>query len=184
MFGIDSIIKKDPDVVLTVRNAADAQVALSGAPGTLRVIDEKTIYLRMPPTYMEPETCLMVLRNLVRGAEERRRTGGDGAAAAVTAPQPVTAPEVKPSQPKPPLAASRTTPVPAPAPAKQVAKSNGQPKPAPPPPPKPVPSATSPAAKPQPPRSRELENLVALRDSGILTDEEFEKAKGRLMAKK
>ena len=48
--------------MLTVRDAAQAQAALAGAPGTLRVIDEKTVYLRMPPTFMEPETLLMVLR--------------------------------------------------------------------------------------------------------------------------
>jgi transcription-repair coupling factor (superfamily II helicase) len=48
IYGIESIIKKDPDVVLTVRDAARAQIGLIGAPGTLRVIDEKTVYLRMP----------------------------------------------------------------------------------------------------------------------------------------
>ena len=53
--------------------AARAAEALAGAPGTLRVIDEKTVYLRMPPTYMEPETLLMVLRNLMRGAHDRER---------------------------------------------------------------------------------------------------------------
>jgi transcription-repair coupling factor (superfamily II helicase) len=71
IYGIDSIIKKPPDVVLTVRDAAQAQKVLVGAPGTLRVIDEKTIYLRMPPTYLEPETCLMVLRNLIRAGHDR-----------------------------------------------------------------------------------------------------------------
>ncbi|HLL89127.1 MAG TPA: transcription-repair coupling factor, partial [Tepidisphaeraceae bacterium] len=169
MFGIDSVIKKDPDIVLTVRDAAAAQVALTGAPGTLRVIDDKTIYLRMPPTYMEPETCLMVLRNLVRGAEERRRTGGDGQA------PPAAAPEQKPEPSKAAAPATRPAPAAQPAAPKAAppAKANGQPKPPP-----------APAAKPQPPRSRELENLVALRDSGILTDEEFEKAKSRLIAKK
>jgi transcription-repair coupling factor (superfamily II helicase) len=71
LFGIESIIKKEPDVVLTVRDAAKAQTALTGAPGTLRVIDEKTVYLRMPPTYLEPETCLLVLKNLLRGTYDR-----------------------------------------------------------------------------------------------------------------
>jgi transcription-repair coupling factor (superfamily II helicase) len=75
MFGIESIIKKEPDVVLTVRDAGKAQTALMGAPGTLRVIDEKTVYLRMPPTYLEPETCLMVLKNLLRGAYDRQQPG-------------------------------------------------------------------------------------------------------------
>ena len=67
--------RKSPDVVLTVRDAAKAQHALHGAPGTLRVIDEKTVYLRMPPTYLEPETCLMVLKNLMRKAYDRMING-------------------------------------------------------------------------------------------------------------
>jgi transcription-repair coupling factor (superfamily II helicase) len=75
IFGIESIIKKEPDVVLTVRDASKAQVALTGAPGSLRVIDEKTVYLRMPPTYLEPETCLMVLKNLLRAAYDRQVNG-------------------------------------------------------------------------------------------------------------
>jgi transcription-repair coupling factor (superfamily II helicase) len=73
LYGIESMIRKLPDCVLTVRDASRAQQALHGAPGTLRVIDEKTVYLRMPPTYMEPETLLMVLRNLMRAAHDRER---------------------------------------------------------------------------------------------------------------
>jgi hypothetical protein len=65
------MIKQGPDVVLTVNDASKAQHALTGAPGSLRVVDEKTVYLRMPPTFMEPETLLMVLRNLMFAAHER-----------------------------------------------------------------------------------------------------------------
>jgi transcription-repair coupling factor (superfamily II helicase) len=75
LYGISSMIKKDPDVVLTVEDATKAQTALTGAPGTLRVIDEKTVYLRMPPTYMQPETMLMVLKNLLAAAHERELKG-------------------------------------------------------------------------------------------------------------
>jgi transcription-repair coupling factor (superfamily II helicase) len=71
LYGIDSVIRQGPDIVLTVRDASKAQHALIGAPGTLRVIDDKTVYLRMPPTFMEPEACLMVLRNLMNAAHER-----------------------------------------------------------------------------------------------------------------
>ncbi|HMB95195.1 MAG TPA: transcription-repair coupling factor, partial [Tepidisphaeraceae bacterium] len=71
MYGIESIIRKDPDVVLTVREAMKAQSVLAGAPGSLRIIDDQTIYLRMPKTYMEPETLLLVLRNLVRAAHDK-----------------------------------------------------------------------------------------------------------------
>jgi transcription-repair coupling factor (superfamily II helicase) len=102
LYGIESVIKKDPDVVLTVRDAARAQTALHGAPGTLRVIDEKTVYLRPPPTYLDPETLLMVLRNLIRAAHDREQKGEPPPApkaplaASQTARPPVTKPTAKP----------------------------------------------------------------------------------------
>ena len=40
------------------------------------MIDEKTVYLRMPATFMEPETLLMVLRNLLKAAYDREKRGG------------------------------------------------------------------------------------------------------------
>ncbi|MEL7171097.1 MAG: TRCF domain-containing protein, partial [Bacteroidota bacterium] len=64
-FGIDSIVRKAPDVVLTVRDARRAQIALAGAPGTLRVIDDKTVYLRPPAVFLAPEPLLLTLRNLL-----------------------------------------------------------------------------------------------------------------------
>src|SRR5438270_13023275 len=75
MYGISSVIKKDPDVVLTVADASRAQQALAGAPGRLSVIDEKTVYLRMPPTYLQPDALLMVLKNLLRAAHDREVNG-------------------------------------------------------------------------------------------------------------
>jgi transcription-repair coupling factor (superfamily II helicase) len=74
IFGIESIIKKDPDVVMSVRDAARAQAGLTGAPGRLSVIDEKTVYLRMPASFMESDTLLMVLRNLLKSAYEREQS--------------------------------------------------------------------------------------------------------------
>ena len=71
LYGIDSIIRQGPDIVLTVRDASKAQHALTGVTGSLRVIDDKTVYLRMPPTFMEPEACLMVMRNLMHAAHDR-----------------------------------------------------------------------------------------------------------------
>ncbi|MGA3065680.1 MAG: transcription-repair coupling factor [Tepidisphaeraceae bacterium] len=72
VFGIESIIKKDPDVIFTVADAGRAQAGLIGAPGRLSVIDEKTIYLRMPPTFMESDTALLAIRNLLKAAYERK----------------------------------------------------------------------------------------------------------------
>ena len=62
LFGIESIIKKDPDIIFTVADAKLAQAGLTGAPGAFSVIDEKTVYLRMPPSFMTPETVLMALK--------------------------------------------------------------------------------------------------------------------------
>jgi transcription-repair coupling factor (superfamily II helicase) len=73
IFGIESIIKKDPDVILTVRDASRAQAGLTGSPGRLTVLDEKTVYLRLPASFMESDTLLMILRNLLKAAWERER---------------------------------------------------------------------------------------------------------------
>jgi len=97
LYGITSIIKKDPDVILTVSDAARAQTALIGAPGTLRVIDEKTVYLRMPASYMLPETLLLVLRNLLAAAHDREARGEPPPTAAPPPPMP----SVRPTQPSP-----------------------------------------------------------------------------------
>ena len=48
----EDIIRKEPDVVLTVRDASRVQLGLHGAPGTVRVIDPQTVYLRMPPHFI------------------------------------------------------------------------------------------------------------------------------------
>ncbi len=93
LYGIDSMIRQGPDIVLTVRDATKAQHALHGAPGSLRVIDEKTVYLRMPPTFMEPEACLMVLRNLMLAAHDRDVKG-----------EPPPAPKAPPAPAKKPVA--------------------------------------------------------------------------------
>jgi hypothetical protein len=159
MYGIESVIKKEPDVVLTVADAARAQQALMGAPGTLRVIDNKTVYLRMPATFMEPETMLMVLKNLMRGAHDREARG--------IAP-------VDPAESKAKLIAAAKVPKPAPA------QKNAQPeKPAAPAKP-PVPHTIITKPSPAVAANKEMEKLVSLRDQGILTEEEYLAAMGRL----
>ncbi|HEX4053587.1 MAG TPA: transcription-repair coupling factor [Tepidisphaeraceae bacterium] len=80
IFGIESIIKKEPDVVLTVANAERAQAGLTGSPGRLTVLDEKTVYLRLPPSFLESDTLLMILRNLLKAAYERGQQGKPDAA--------------------------------------------------------------------------------------------------------
>jgi len=129
LFGIESIIRKEPDVVLTVIDANRAQVGLVGAPGTLRVVDERTVYFRPPSSYLESETLLMVLKNLMRQAYEKEKT----------APP---APPAPPPPPEPPVHK------------KDVKSIAG-----------------------------ELAKLSSLRGAGVLTDEEFENARKRLLAK-
>ncbi len=70
-FGIDKIIKKEPDVVFNVADAQRASFAMTGAPGRLTVVDEKTVYLRMPPTFLEPDTLLLAMCNLMRNARKK-----------------------------------------------------------------------------------------------------------------
>ena len=100
IFGIESLIRKDPDVVLKVVDAKKAQHGLHGAPGTLRVIDENTVYLRLPPTMLEPETLLLVLTNLMRAAHDRDVNG--------IAPPPLPLPPVVKPVKKPNILKSQT----------------------------------------------------------------------------
>jgi hypothetical protein len=142
-WGIESIIRKEPDVVLTVSDAARAQAALSGAPGRLSVIDPKTVYLRMPTSFLESETLLMTLKNLMRQAYDREQKGEAVA-------QPGKAPPPKPAAP-----------------------AKGRPAAAPPP------KRESEPTLPHP----QIENLKLLRDQGILTEQQFQDAKKRVLAK-
>ena len=171
LFGISSIIKKDPDVVLTVADAARAQMALAGAPGTLRVIDEKTVYLRMPATFMQSDALLLTLKNLMRQAHDREQRGE-------AAPEPGKAPE-KPPEKVPHRPRTRAVdregevqqdtvrPAVKLGGAKAAAQARKPPKP-----------------EPQPAGSLvgELEKLAALRQQGVLTEEEFQTLKQRLVA--
>ncbi|HEY1683863.1 MAG TPA: transcription-repair coupling factor [Tepidisphaeraceae bacterium] len=155
-FGIDSMIKKDPDIVLNVRDAARAQLGLIGAPGTLRVVDEKTIYLRVPATYLEPETALMVLRNLMRQAYDREKRGEAAPTVHVPPPEMQKAAEQR-------LKKSSGVRVNQPIPARE--------------------PSTKPAPRLSPQLEQQLTKLDSLRDSGILTEEEFLVARQRLLAK-
>jgi transcription-repair coupling factor (superfamily II helicase) len=154
-FGVESIIRKEPDVVMTVREAAGAQNGLAGAPGRLSVIDPQTIYLRMPPTFMESETLLMVLRNLMRQAYDREKNelpSGDGDAKAQVTGE--AASQGGDGNEKARVGGAGTK-----AAVKGMLREAGKP-------------------------NVELEKLTSLREQGILTEEEFEAARKRVLAKK
>ncbi len=174
MYGIESIIKKDPDVILTVHDAGRAQYVLVGAPGTLRVVDEKSVYLRMPASFLEPETLLMVLKNLMRGAHDREMRGEPAANPAEAKAKLVAAAKVKASAPERLAVNKEKVAAAAPLSAKLPAVA------APSPSQKPV--DRKPAGKPL--ITPEMEKLIALRDQGILTEAEFQAARGRLAAKR
>ena len=167
IFGIDSIIRKVPDVVMKVRDAAKAQVALAGAPGRVTLIAEANeIFLRMPPSFLDPEPCLLVLKNLMRAAYDRQQRG-----------EPPPAPTPPPGSPPPKSkmpAKVETVAV--------AATEDDQPRPT-----VRLAEATKPTVKPpgrtRPPGGKDYEKLVTLRDAGILTDQEFQAAVGRLLTK-
>ncbi|MDQ3441950.1 MAG: DEAD/DEAH box helicase, partial [Planctomycetota bacterium] len=163
LFGVESIIRKDPDVVLTVRDAARAQAALAGAPGSLRVIDAQTVYLRMPASFMEAETLLMVLKNLMRQAYDREQRGEP-------APPPGKAPPAGVAQQKSQPQAIVHMPPKAPSGANKAKMQQ---------------SASAPAHKQKPVTADlpELKKLHSLREAGILTEQEFLAARDRLLAK-
>lgn len=171
-FGIESIIRQEPDVVLKVTDAAAAQLGLHGAPGTLRVVDEKSIYFRPPAAYLEPDTLLVVLRNLLRQAHDRQAQQPEAAGPVGTSigSQPPTAP-AKPAAALPTVASSGKVAAPPKAAAAGPIASPVLCRPAVP---------TEPP-EPTPQQRAQLEKLASLRDQGILTAEEFAAASRRLL---
>ena len=69
--GIDSIIRMDPDIVFAVRDFSLARGAFDGAPGSVRLPDDKTVHWRPPPAYLETPTLINVLRKRLSGARGR-----------------------------------------------------------------------------------------------------------------
>ncbi len=115
----------------------------------------------MPSTFLEPETCLMVLKNLMRGATTARSM-------ALPRRHYCTAPPLPAPTESVPAKQAVTTPTP-----RQTVRLK-ETKPSAPPKAKPKPASAS----------TDYSKLVSLRDQGILSDQEFQSALGRLMADK
>jgi transcription-repair coupling factor (superfamily II helicase) len=68
-WSIVSIITKSPDVVFTIEDMGKLGPLLGkgvgGGAGSVRIADEKTVHLRLPASYLEAETLIAVLRNLL-----------------------------------------------------------------------------------------------------------------------
>jgi hypothetical protein len=155
-FGIESIIKHEPDIVLKVCNAANAQLGMQGAPGTLRVVDEQTVYFRPPRNYLEPEILLVALRNLMRNAYDRMK-GVSMATVADGAPQAIKQAVVAALAAVPEAAAGPATPR------------------------MPLKPAGGKKAALTPHQAAQLEKLQSLKEHGVLTEEEFAAARQRLL---
>ena len=164
-FGVESIIRQPPDAIMKLVDAQRVQKALGGAPGSLRIVDEKTLYFRPPPSYLEPEVLLMVLRNLMYAAYQREIKGEPD-----PAPKPTEIVAPRKAAPAPPALVSTPAKAPPPARPSQTKKA-----PAPP----------SSAKAPLLPQSLivEIEKLDSLRAKGILTDDEFKTARARVLAR-
>jgi hypothetical protein len=165
-FGISSIVKKEPDVVFTVADAQRASIALTGAPGRLTVLDEKTVYLRLPPTFLEADTLLLALCNLMRSAKSK-----ESPAIAETALPPASTELVKPPAP---VAQSESAP---PQPSRVSAARQKEAARA-----KLTPVTPKASEKPAESVMAQIAKLTSLREAGILTEQEFEAAQQRLLA--
>jgi transcription-repair coupling factor (superfamily II helicase) len=68
-WSITHIILKVPDVIFTIEDLTKLGPLLGkgvgGGAGSVRIADEKTIHLRLPAPYLEPETLVNILRNLL-----------------------------------------------------------------------------------------------------------------------
>ncbi len=70
-FGIGSISLREPDIVFTFCELRKVEPLFIDAPGTVRMPDDKTIHLRLPENYLEPDTLLPVLRRMFVRASDR-----------------------------------------------------------------------------------------------------------------
>jgi len=64
--GIESIIRRDTDLVFTVRRHAALEGLFDGAAGSVRLPDERTIHWRPPRAYLEPATLPVALLERLR----------------------------------------------------------------------------------------------------------------------
>ncbi|MEI8194718.1 MAG: transcription-repair coupling factor, partial [Phycisphaerae bacterium] len=68
-WSVVSIISKEPDLVFTIEDLAKLGPLLGkgvpGGAGSVRVVDPKTVHLRLPKPYFEGETLLNILRHVL-----------------------------------------------------------------------------------------------------------------------
>jgi len=69
-FGIASISIQNQDVVFVVEKMGRVEPVFLDAPGSVRMPDDRTIHLRLKPSYLEPNTLTAVLRRMLMRANE------------------------------------------------------------------------------------------------------------------
>ena len=62
---IKSMILHVPDIVIEPREMRMAEQVFKTAPGTVRLVDGQELYWRLPPNYLEQDTLLTVLRQML-----------------------------------------------------------------------------------------------------------------------
>ncbi|MCX5659513.1 MAG: transcription-repair coupling factor, partial [Planctomycetota bacterium] len=63
--GVEKLKLEGPDLIFRTDQPARLDAVLRDAPGRASVIDDKTVYYRPPPSYLEPATLMAVLRKLL-----------------------------------------------------------------------------------------------------------------------
>ncbi|MBN1456907.1 MAG: transcription-repair coupling factor [Sedimentisphaerales bacterium] len=71
-WGIKSLIARGLDLEFVFDESAAAKDLFARAPGSVRVIDSRTVNIRLTKKYFEPKTLLTVLRRLLSGAVARK----------------------------------------------------------------------------------------------------------------
>lgn len=68
-WGISSLILHGPDIIFTLDDFSRLGPLMGKGPGSVRVVDAKTVHLRLPKNYLEGDTLVNVLRNMLAPRE-------------------------------------------------------------------------------------------------------------------
>ena len=68
--GIDSIIRVDNDLVFGIHDFKKCEKVFKGAVGSVRLPDDRTVYWRPPPAFLQPESITNVLLRRLRVGEQ------------------------------------------------------------------------------------------------------------------
>jgi transcription-repair coupling factor (superfamily II helicase) len=75
---IESMILHKPDIVIAAKDMRLAERTFEGARGLVRLVDGDRIYWRLPASYLEPDTLLVILRRILLRASKEAIVPGSG----------------------------------------------------------------------------------------------------------